>query len=47
MTNALGAVAHAASPAWAMITYASVNSACTLAALLVPAIRHASPPRAS
>jgi MFS family permease len=45
--NVLGAVAHAASPAWAMITCASVISACALAALLVPPIRHASQPWAS
>ena len=45
--NVLGAVAHAASPARAMITCASVISACALAALLVPAIRNARPPRAS
>jgi hypothetical protein len=37
--NVLGAIAHAASPSWAMITCASVISACALAALLVPAIR--------
>ena len=39
--NVLGAVAHVASPAWAMLTCASVISACALAALLVPAICHA------
>jgi len=39
--NVLGAVAHVASPTWAMLTCASVISACALAALLVPAIRHA------
>ena len=44
--NVLGAVAHAASPAWAMITCAAVISTCALAALLVPAIRNASQPRA-
>jgi hypothetical protein len=42
--NVLGAIAHAASAAGAMITCASVVSACALAALLVPAIRHASAP---
>ncbi|MGH3396468.1 MAG: MFS transporter [Streptosporangiaceae bacterium] len=45
--NVLGAVAHAASPASAMITCASVISACALAALLVPPIRHASRPQPS
>lgn len=45
--NVLGAVAHAASPDWAMITCASVISACALAALMVPAIRQARPPQAS
>jgi MFS family permease len=45
--NVLGAIAHAASPSWAMITCASVISACALAALLVPAIRNARPPQAS
>lgn len=40
--NVLGAVAHVASPAWAMLTCASVISACALAALLVPSIRHVS-----
>ncbi|MCW2929582.1 MAG: putative arabinose efflux permease, family [Actinomycetia bacterium] len=43
--NVLGAVAHAASPAAAMITCASAVSACALAALLVPAIRHARSPQ--
>lgn len=43
--NVLGAVAHVASPAWAMITCASVISAGALAALLVPAIRHARRPQ--
>jgi len=42
--SVLGAVAHAASATGAMITCASVVSACALAALLVPAIRHASAP---
>ena len=45
--NVLGAVAHAASPSWAMITCASVISGCALAALLAPAIRTARPPQAS
>jgi MFS family permease len=45
--NVLGAVAHAASPAWAMTTCASFVSAGALAALLVPAIRHTRQPRAS
>ena len=44
--NVLGAIAHAASPSWAMITCASVISACALAALLVPTIRNARPPQA-
>jgi Major Facilitator Superfamily len=44
--NVLGAVAHAASPAGAMITCASVVTTCALAALLVPAIRQARPPQA-
>ena len=43
-SNVLGAVAHAASATGVMITCASVVSACALAALLVPAIRHASAP---
>lgn len=47
INNVLGAVAHAASPAWAMITCASVISACALAALHMPAIRHARQPQAS
>jgi len=42
--NVLGAVAHLTSASGAMITCASIVSACTLAALLVPAIRHASAP---
>jgi MFS family permease len=45
--NVLGAVAHAASPSWAMITCASVISGCALAAVLVPAIRNARPAQAS
>jgi len=45
--NVLGAVAHAASPSWAMITCASVITACALAALLAPAIRDARSPQAS
>ena len=45
--NVLGAVAHAASPPWAMITCASVVSACALTAVLVPSIRNARPPQAS
>jgi MFS family permease len=40
--NVLGAVAHATSAAGAMITCASIVSTCALAALLTPAIRHAS-----
>jgi MFS family permease len=44
--NVLGAVAHAASPAGAMITCASVVTTCAVAALLVPAIRQARPPQA-
>jgi hypothetical protein len=43
--NVLGAVAHQASPARAMITCASVISACALAALLMPPIRHARQPQ--
>lgn len=42
--NVLGAVAHLTSATGAMITCASIVSACALAALLVPAIRHASAP---
>ena len=42
--NVLGAVAHLTSATGAMITCASTVSACALAALLVPAIRHASVP---
>jgi MFS family permease len=43
--NVLGAVAHAASPASAMITCASVVTACALSASAVPSIRHARPPQ--
>jgi hypothetical protein len=42
--NVLGAVAHLTSASGAMITCASIVSACALAALLVPAIRHATAP---
>jgi Major Facilitator Superfamily len=42
--NVLGAVAHLTSATGAMITCASIVSACALAALLVPVIRHASAP---
>jgi MFS family permease len=45
--NVLGAVAHVASPAWAMIMCSSVVSASALAAILVPAIRHTRQPRNS
>jgi hypothetical protein len=44
--NVLGAVVHATSPAGAMITCASAVTACSLSALVVPAIRHARPPQA-
>ena len=42
--NLLGAVAHAASAAGAMITCASIVGVCALIALLVPAIRHVAVP---
>lgn len=42
--NVLGAIAHLTSPAGAMITCAAIVSTCALAALIVPAIRHASTP---
>jgi hypothetical protein len=45
--NLLGAVAHAASPAWAMITCASVITAAAFAAILVPSIRNARQPQRS
>jgi hypothetical protein len=43
--NVLGAVAHATSPAAAMITCATAIGGCAVAALLVPAIRQAGTPR--
>ncbi|MGD0561029.1 MAG: hypothetical protein ABSA93_39415 [Streptosporangiaceae bacterium] len=43
--DVLGAVAHAASPASAMVTCASVVTACALSASAVPSIRQARPPR--